>query len=71
FMTVTVVTQRSSTFADALSTGLSVLKPAEARALVESLTGVEAILVDVKGDIWVSSGLKGKIRDLISKVKSR
>lgn len=69
FMSVTVVTQRSSAFADALSTGLSVLTPAKARALVESLDAVEAILVNVDGKIWVSSGLKGKIQDLISKVR--
>ena len=71
FMSVTVVTRRTSAFADALSTGLSVLRPDKARALVERLPGVEAILVDVEGKVWVSSGLKNKIRDLISEVNVR
>ena len=41
--------------ADALSTALLVLPPAEGRALVESLPGLEAMVVEEDGAVWSSS----------------
>jgi len=48
--------------ADALSTSLFVMGPKRALALVESLPGVEMVMVDSQGKVLVSSGLKGKLK---------
>lgn len=45
--------------ADALATGVFVLGPKKGLALVESLPGVEALIVDGEGAVHVSRGLKG------------
>lgn len=49
----------SSTRADALSTAVFVLGPKKGMDLVERLPDVEAILVTPRGEVLVSSGLKG------------
>jgi thiamine biosynthesis lipoprotein len=49
------------TLADALSTSVFVLGPVEGMRLVESLPGVEALIVDSEGKITRSSGFKGKV----------
>jgi FAD:protein FMN transferase len=69
FMSVTVVTDKSGAFADALSTGLAVMGRKPAMRLVEGLPGVEVLFIDDSGKIWVSSGLKGKISDLVERVE--
>jgi thiamine biosynthesis lipoprotein len=51
-----------ATLADALSTALIVLGREEALALVESLDGVEAVLVDDKAQVHTTSGLDGELQ---------
>lgn len=51
-----VVVGRDATLADALTTALLVLEPASGRALVESLSGVEALMVEEDGAAWHSEG---------------
>jgi thiamine biosynthesis lipoprotein len=58
---VTVIA-RDPTGADALSTGLFVMGAAEGMELVEATDGVEAVIVDSKGEVHVSSGLKGGLK---------
>jgi thiamine biosynthesis lipoprotein len=58
---VTVVA-RDATLADALSTALMVLGRERAVSLVESLDGVEAVLVDDDAAVHVTSGLAGRLR---------
>ena len=65
FMSVTVVTEKSAAYADALSTGLAVMGRKKAMELVERTPAVEAIFVDDNGKIWISTGL----RDRVSKQK--
>jgi len=48
--------------AAALSTGVFVLGPKRGLALVESLDGVEAVIVTAAGEALLSSGLEGKIQ---------
>jgi thiamine biosynthesis lipoprotein len=50
---------RDAATADALSTGIFVLGAKEGLALVERWAGVEAIIVDSEGRVWMSSGLDG------------
>ena len=57
---VTVVAE-DPTLADALSTSVFVMGPARGMALVESLPGVEALIVDSEGRITQSSGFEGKV----------
>ena len=45
-------------FADALATGVFVLGPAKGMALVERLEGVQALIVDARGELTVSKGLR-------------
>lgn len=44
---------------DALATALCVLSPQEGLALVEALPRIECLLVDMEGEVHVSSGLRG------------
>ena len=55
-MSVTVLAPRTY-LADALATGVFVLGPQAGMALIESLPGVEAMIVDSQGEIHVSAGL--------------
>jgi len=57
---VTVVTNKSNAFADALSTGLFVMGESAGLKLVQKLRGVEAIFINQKGRLTVTSGLKRK-----------
>ncbi len=53
------VTAPDAAFADAIATALCILSPSEGLALVERLPRTEAILVDIAGQVHVSSGLSG------------
>jgi thiamine biosynthesis lipoprotein len=58
---VTVIA-KEGIVADGLDTGLFVLGPVAGMALVERLPGVEAIFIDDKGKMTVSSGLRNRLR---------
>ncbi|HEY6289660.1 MAG TPA: FAD:protein FMN transferase, partial [Nitrospiraceae bacterium] len=58
---VTVIA-REGVWADGLDTGIFVMGPERGMELVEQLPDVEAIIVDAKGRLLVSSGLKQRIR---------
>lgn len=47
--------------ADGLDTGIFVMGPEAGMALIERLPGVEGVIVDSKGRVLVSSGLKGRL----------
>lgn len=49
---------KSAYWADALATGVFVLGPQKGLALIESLPGVEGMLIDPAGKITVSKGLQ-------------
>lgn len=51
---------KTSTWADALSTGVFVLGPERGMDLIESLPDVEGMILDALGEIHVSSGLRGE-----------
>lgn len=57
---VTIVAN-SALVADALSTGVFILGPAEGMALVERLPDVEAVIVGSNDEVLVSSGLRGRV----------
>ncbi|MBI5233530.1 MAG: FAD:protein FMN transferase [Deltaproteobacteria bacterium] len=61
-MSVTVVS-KDPALADALSTAVFVMGPEKGMALIEQFAteGVEAVIIDSKGNASVSSGLKGKV----------
>jgi thiamine biosynthesis lipoprotein len=58
---VTIIA-KEGVVADGLDTGIFVLGPEEGMALVESLPGVEAIIIDAEGTMTVSSGLRDRLR---------
>ena len=58
---VTVVTAEAWR-ADGLSTAVFVLGPKKGMALIESLPGVEGVIIDVAGQRFVSSGLVGRVK---------
>jgi thiamine biosynthesis lipoprotein len=57
---VTVVA-REGVVADGLDTGIFVLGPERGIELVEGLSDVEAVIVDHEGEVWISSGLQGRV----------
>ena len=57
---VTIVTNRA-VMADALSTGVFIMGPAEGMKLVEQLPDVEAVIVTADNEVLISSGLKGRV----------
>jgi thiamine biosynthesis lipoprotein len=59
---VTVI-GKEGTLVDGLDTGIFVLGPERGMALVERLSGVEAVIVDDQGRVMVSSGLRGRLRE--------
>jgi thiamine biosynthesis lipoprotein len=48
--------------ADAVDDAVFILGPEKGRALVESLDGVGAVIVDAKNRVWTSKRLEGKVR---------
>ncbi len=58
---VTVIAAEG-TVADGLDTGIFVLGPERGMELVERLPDVEAVIVDGAGQVFVSSGLRGRLR---------
>jgi FAD:protein FMN transferase len=59
---VTVI-GKEGTVVDGLDTGIFVLGPERGMALVERLSGVEAVIIDDQGKMTVSSGLQSRLRD--------
>lgn len=55
------VIAKEGTATDALSTGIFIMGPEKGMALVDRLKDVEAVIVDAKGNVKVSSGLKNRI----------
>lgn len=58
------IAARTATLADALSTGVFVIGPAEGMALIERLPDVEGVIVTDQNRVLVSSGLKGRLEIL-------
>jgi thiamine biosynthesis lipoprotein len=58
---VTVIA-REGVWADGLDTGIFVMGVESGMQLVEALPDVEAIIVDIEGHVYVSSGLRDRIR---------
>ena len=58
---VTVIA-KDGVMADGLDTGIFVMGPDKGMALIESLPDVEGIIVDQNGKIFVSTGLKDRLR---------
>jgi thiamine biosynthesis lipoprotein len=59
---VTVI-GKEGVLVDGLDTGIFVLGPERGMALVERLSGVEAVIIDDQGRMTVSSGLRSRLRD--------
>lgn len=57
------IVAKEATATDALSTGIFVMGPEKGMELIERLPDVEGIIIDAKGNIAVSSGLKNRIKD--------
>jgi thiamine biosynthesis lipoprotein len=57
---VTIVAD-SAMLADALSTGVFILGPAEGMKLIENLPRVEGVIVSSANQVLISSGLKGRL----------
>ncbi len=55
------ISAENPTEADALSTSIFVMGPVEGMKLIESLKGVEGVIVDANGKVTTSSGFDGKI----------
>ncbi len=60
-MSVTIFAPRA-TQADILATGIFILGPEKGMKLIESLEGVEGIIIDSQGKILLSSNLKGRLQ---------
>jgi thiamine biosynthesis lipoprotein len=58
---VTIVA-REAILTDALATGIFVMGPVKGMALIERLPEVEGVIVDAKGKVFVSSGLKSRFK---------
>ena len=56
------VIAKDGVWADGLDTGIFVLGPERGMELVEQLPDIEAIIVDHEGRVYVSSGLRDRIR---------
>jgi len=59
---VTVI-GKEGTVVDGLDTGIFVLGPERGMALIERLSGVEAVIIDDQGKMTLSSGLRSRLRD--------
>jgi thiamine biosynthesis lipoprotein len=62
-MSVTIISKEAA-LADALSTAVFVMGPLKGMVFVESLPGVEAVIVDSLGVITLSSGAAGIFEEL-------
>ena len=58
---VTVIA-REAILTDALATGVFVMGPIKGMRLLEQLPDVEGIIVDAQGQVFISSGLKSRLR---------
>lgn len=58
---VTVIASQG-VMADGLDTGIFVMGPKKGMALIERLPEVEGVIVDAKGKVTVSSGLRGRLQ---------
>ncbi|GJL55996.1 MAG: thiamine biosynthesis lipoprotein ApbE [Nitrospirales bacterium] len=58
---VTVIASRG-VIADGLDTGIFVMGPKKGMALIERLPEVEGVIVDAQGNVFVSSGVKGRLQ---------
>lgn len=56
------VIAKDGVWADGLDTGIFVMGPERGMELIERLPNVEAVIVDEKGDVHISSGLRDRIR---------
>ena len=61
-LSAATIVAADSTAADALSTAVLILGAQKGLALVESLDGIECVLIGQDGTITVSSGLEGKVQ---------
>ncbi len=57
---VTIVAA-SAMLADALSTGVFIMGPDAGMALIETLPGIEGVIVTSTNQVLISSGLKGRL----------
>jgi thiamine biosynthesis lipoprotein len=57
---VTIVADRA-VLADGLSTGVFILGPDAGMALIERLPGVEGVIVSERNEVFISSGLRGRL----------
>jgi thiamine biosynthesis lipoprotein len=48
--------------ADGLDTGIFVMGPEKGMALIEALPDVEGVIVNARGKVMISSGLKSRLR---------
>ncbi len=67
---VTIVANRA-VMADVLSTGVFIMGPDEGMKLIESLPGVEGVIVTKENQVLVSSGLQGRLEMLKSPTDGR
>ena len=67
---VTIVSDRA-VLADALSTGVFVLGPAQGMALIERLPQVEGVIVTADNEVMVSSGLKDAVQIISAPTEKR
>jgi FAD:protein FMN transferase len=58
------VIAKEGIWADGLDTGIFVLGPERGMELIEQLEDVEAIIVDQSGNVFISSGLRNRVRIL-------
>lgn len=63
-MSATIVTGKSCTDADILSTAVFVMGYSKGLKFIESLENTEGVIVDTRGNVHITSGLEGKIKEL-------
>lgn len=56
-VTIIAASPADPTMADGLSTAVFVMGPTKGMALIESIDGVEGVIVDSRGEVFVSTGL--------------
>jgi len=58
---VTIVADYA-TYADALATGVFVLGPNVSIPLIEKMPGVDALIIDMQGNVYMTSGIKDSVK---------